>query len=299
MVVERGLPHTLLELRTVGKHEEHARCLRAWLSAWLELGFDLMLVLDGSPRICHKEASIARKLRKQKARPDDRVGRPPLVGAVSASVLARLRAEWPGERLRAFKAEKDADLLLTSLFRRERARVAAVLTSNSDFFVYRVERIVNVRDTAALLDGGADRPLAFRMYGAAGSVGRTVLAQAKVQAKAAVQRGWRDDAARARQKLFADLGLDGVLRRWADYCGARDEYARMPRVEDLLVRPEPFAERLASGGGRVFREPGVPRRALLRAAPGRAAVAAAGRAQVAGLRPGQHAPAWNRGAGPR
>lgn len=323
MVVERGLPHALLELRTVCKHEEHARCLRAWLSAWLELGFDLMLVLDGSPRICHKEASIARKLRKQKARPDDRVGRPPLFGAVSASVLARLRAEWPGERLRAFEAEKDADVLLTSLFRRERARVAAVLTSDSDFFVYRVERIVNVRDTAALLDGGADRPLAFRMYGAAGSVGRTVLAQAKAQAKkmrpelayqqaglagakalldefpagdvgctllediaaclgndssklvrdatagrsaspwlvirhllakAAVQRGWRDDAGRARQKLFADLGLDGVLRRWADYCGARDEYARVTRVEDLLVRPEPFAERLASGGGRESSE---------------------------------------------
>lgn len=355
LVVQTGLPDALLELHTVGKHAQHASCLRAWLTAWLERGFSLLLVLDGSMRMGHLDTFVGRRRRSlatngvlslgeldelrrklRHAREEeyepyvdgDGVRKPPLFDAVFAAVLAELRAEWEG-RIAALTAERDADVLVAALYRRERARVAAVLSPDSDFFLFRVERLVNVRDTAALLDGSPAAPLALRMYGAAGSVGRAVLEHAKAEAeqrrpelayqgvglvgakalldewpageagcrlleevaaclgndaswvvreaaggkkfspwlvirhllaKVAVQRGWRDGSGRARQKLFSDLRLDGVVRRWAEYCAARDEYAHVPAAEALLMAAEPFAQRLGLGA-----QQGGERRAFLAA----------------------------------
>jgi hypothetical protein len=347
-VADNGMPEALIDVYTVGRHAQHASCLRAWLRAWLDRGFRVLLVLDGSLRPGHDKTFVDRRrgavrkhayssveLREVTAQiehardPDDpyepygisqkvgygisqKVGKPPLFNAVFAGVFAELNAEYSG-RLSALTPARDADVLLVSLYRRERDQVAALVTSDSDMLVFGVERVLRMQDTELLFDGAPPPPakLSFNLYGARGTVGKAFLARARAQvlemkrpetsyqsvgmsgtkalidtvpeamlfdlaaclgndtskvvreaaanlnvlghldssgdlkaspwrairhllSKVAISREWVGKDGHARQKLFAELKMNAVVGRWKEFCDARDEYTRVPPVDELL-----------------------------------------------------------------
>jgi hypothetical protein len=85
-------------------------------------------------------------------------------------------------------AVRDADPLVAALYWRELERVAAVVTHDSDFLIYGVERVVSVHETLGLFDGVPPPPfpLAYQLYsGAPGTVGAALLARVRAQVASA------------------------------------------------------------------------------------------------------------------